>query len=65
MSKLNEEILDVLFTAREYMLDERITDNENERAMHRRLSHLRRLDRVWDYFQAQRTVEDFCRKGKV
>lgn len=62
MSKLNEEILDVLFAARVYMQDERITENESEKGMHCRLSHLRRLDRVWDYFHAQRTIEDFRRE---
>lgn len=62
MSKLNEEILDVLHAAREYMQDDRIIENENEKAMHCRLRHLRRLDRVWDYFHAQRIVEEFRRE---
>ncbi len=62
MSKLNDEILDTLYDARERLVFsiefyKKNGDERNERLSSYKIA---RLDRVWNYFQAQRTIEDYA-----
>jgi len=64
LSKLNEEILDTLYCARQYQVDLLESMEGDDKERHARMAEIHRLDRVWDYFQAQRTIEDY-RKEEV
>jgi len=58
MSKLNEEIIDVLQAARGYITGDNLGDDE------RQTQHdLNQLDRVLAYFEARRHVEE-CRRDE-
>lgn len=64
MSKLNEEILDTLYDARfqlEYAL-QHFKSEDDEPNTRLTADKLARLNRVWDYFLAQRTIEEYRRE---
>jgi len=61
MSKLNEEILDTLHNARQYMTCGVITEGESDKQMRGRLANVARLDRLWAFFHARRHIEE-CRR---
>jgi len=64
MSKLNEEILDVLKFARAYMTDPVwVQRNQTKLDLQKRLHSIARLDLLWDYFVARRRIEE-CRRDE-
>ena len=62
MSKLNEEIIDVLQAARLYITGDRLVTLKGKDKDERQTQHdLNQLDRVLAYFYAHRLVEE-CRR---
>ena len=62
MSKLNEEILDTLYDARQRLESavKFFKEDKDDPNMRLAIHKLERLDRVWDYFNARRMIEE-CR----